>query len=501
MRLRLTKQSFDWFFHFYYGHYVKYPTADFQREMMRDASNPDIEHLVVLAFRESGKSTLITTAFPLWAVTGALQKKYVVIVSQTQYQAQQHLKNIAAELDDNVLLKKDFWPYEAETNETGVTAINLTKYKAKIIAISREQGMRGLRHGPHRPDLIISDDVEDSASVKTKEGRTKTLKWFMGELLPLGTEDTKYITVGNLLHEDSLLMKLKASIVAGSRSGVYREYPLVHGGKPLWPGRFPNQETIQKLKRRIDDRITWEREYMLRLVPDDDQIITRQMIHSYPVIPKLLRGQYARTIIGVDLAISEDSKADCTAIIVLEVRGEGRNMRIYIRPHPFNRHISFPKTTDLLREMDNAYYQPKFYIEQTAYQAAVVQDLQQDWLDVTGVTPKADKRSRLNMIASKIEHGVILFPERGCEELIEQLIGFGVERYDDLVDALTMAILEYMREEQTRVKNRVIIIPNGVSQLRRGLSTRRSSRYNVATCSDERFFSSPTGIDIFPTYA
>jgi hypothetical protein len=43
-----------------------------------------------------------------------------------------------------------------------------------------------------------------------------------------------------------------------------------------------------------------------------------------------------------------------------------------------------------------------------------------------------------------------LFPEHGCEELIAQLIGFGVEKHDDLVDALTMAILEYSKEEQTQ---------------------------------------------------
>jgi predicted phage terminase large subunit-like protein len=185
----------------------------------------------------------------------------------------------------------------------------------------------------------------------------------------------------------------------------------------------------------------------LRLVPDDEQIITRQMIHYYSEIPPLLRGeQHYRIVIGVDLAISESDKADFTAIVTLEIRGQDKNMRIYVRPHPFNEHIGFPATVDLLRQMNDVHYQAKFYIEETAYQAAVVQTLKQDGLDVVGVNPRADKRSRLNMIASKIEHGTILFPKHGCEELIEQLIGFGVEKHDDLVDALTMAILEYTRE-------------------------------------------------------
>ncbi|HVX58447.1 MAG TPA: phage terminase large subunit [Candidatus Saccharimonadales bacterium] len=490
VRLRIGGESFYWFFHLYYPHYISHATAPFQKQIMDAASDPDLEHLVVMAFRESGKSTIITTAFPLWAITGVLKKKYIVIVSQTQNQAQQHLKNIAGELESNELLRKDFWPYEAEENESGVSSIALPKFGAKIIAISREQGVRGLRHGPHRPDLIIADDVEDSNSVKTKEGRAKTYDWFTGELLPLGTEHTKFITVGNLLHDDSLLMRLKAGIANKTRNGRFMEFPIVVDDKPLWAARFEDMTAIGKLKSRIDNRVTWEREYMLRLVPDDDQIITRQMIHTYPELPTLLRGQYHRIVIGVDLAISENDKADCTAIVTLEIRGTGSKLRIYVHPHPFNKRISFPKTTDLLREMNATHYQPKLYIEQTAYQAAVVQELKQDGLDVTGVTPRADKRSRLNMIASKIERGMILFPKRGCEELINQLIGFGVEKHDDLVDALTTAILEYMREDQST--GSMVIMRNSdfwkrqPNRVLRGRSywNRRLDDWEEATSSD-----------------
>lgn len=51
------------------------------------------------------------------------------------------------------------------------------------------------------------------------------------------------------------------------------------------------------------------------------------------------------------------------------------------------------------------------------------------------------------MIADKIQRGVILFPHKGAEELIMQLVGFGVEKHDDLVDALTMAVLEFVRDD------------------------------------------------------
>ncbi len=52
------------------------------------------------------------------------------------------------------------------------------------------------------------------------------------------------------------------------------------------------------------------------------------------------------------------------------------------------------------------------------------------------------------MIADKIQRGVILFPARGAEDLVAQLVGFGIERHDDMVDALTLAVLAYGREQR-----------------------------------------------------
>jgi hypothetical protein len=40
----------------------------------------------------------------------------------------------------------------------------------------------------------------------------------------------------------------------------------------------------------------------------------------------------------------------------------------------------------------------------------------------------------------------VLFPRYGCEQLIEQLTGFGVEKHDDLADAFAILILKTIEE-------------------------------------------------------
>jgi hypothetical protein len=43
--------------------------------------------------------------------------------------------------------------------------------------------------------------------------------------------------------------------------------------------------------------------------------------------------------------------------------------------------------------------------------------------------------------ARYIKTGVVKFPRKGCEQLITQVVGLGIEKHDDLCDALVWLIL------------------------------------------------------------
>jgi predicted phage terminase large subunit-like protein len=62
-------------------------------------------------------------------------------------------------------------------------------------------------------------------------------------------------------------------------------------------------------------------------------------------------------------------------------------------------------------------------------------------LPVVPVKVGQDKRARLRAVATFIQNGTVLFPEKGCEDLLAQLLGFGVEDHDDLVDAFVLMVL------------------------------------------------------------
>lgn len=437
VRQTVARESFYWFFNIYFSHYVKYETAEFQREIFSLLESDNIQMLVFCAFRGSGKSTIVTMAYVLWAILGKQQKKYAVIAGQTQRQARQHLQNIKRELESNPILRGDLGPFKEE-DEWGSLSLVISNCGAKITAASTEQSIRGMRHGQHRPDLIICDDVEDLGSVQTMESRDKTYRWFTGDVVPSGDKETRVILVGNLLHSNSLIMRLKKSIENGDLSGVFKRYPLIESGLCLWPGKFPDKASIATEQKKVGSHNAWMREYMLVIIPESDQVVFPEWITHYDLLPSEPEN-YA--VASADLAISESNKADCTAIIRAKVYGSGNKMRIYILPHPVNARLNFPKQLETMREIHKEHNgRIKFLVEDVGYQRALVQTLEQERYLVEGIkTGGQDKRARLSLATPYLKAGAVLFPKTGAEELIQQLLGFGVER-DDLADAFSMLV-------------------------------------------------------------
>jgi hypothetical protein len=224
-RRQAVRGNHGLFFHTYFASYVQYPTADFQKEMLRETNRDTTDSFVVVGFRGCAKSTIVTTSYPLWAVLGILQKKHILLVSRTQPQAKLLLKNIKTVVENNSLLRNDLGPFQEGQDEWRADTIVLPKFGARITAVSALSSIRGVRHGAHRPDLIICDDIEDLEGVSTLDKRDKLEQWVLGDLIPAGDKNTRFIMIGNMLHNDSILMRMKERIKKEMMSGIFRSYP------------------------------------------------------------------------------------------------------------------------------------------------------------------------------------------------------------------------------------------------------------------------------------
>lgn len=444
-RVEVTKKSHWWFFYTYLPDHVQFSIAGFHKEMLAITENDDIKMAAICSFRGSGKSTLMALSLPLWSILGRLQKKFVVIIGQNRDQAKSHFRNIRRELEINELLKRDLGPFQ-EQDEWNSCSLVIPRYNAKIIAVSRDQSIRGVKFGHRRPDLIIADDVENSDSVRTQESRDATFSWFTSEILPLGDKNTKTIVIGNLLHQNSLLKRLEDSIKDGTRSGIFRRYPLLDdSNKIAWPGKYPNTAAIEEERLNVGNIFAWYREYLLRIVDERAPVIDKDWIQYYDELPTILRNQGYSFATGVDLAISERDTADFTSLVTAKVIGDGKDRKIYILPNPVNEKLKFSqiieKAEDICK-MHEGKSANKFYIEEVMLQGFMTQQLREKSIEAIGVPIRGkDKRTRLELSANPIFEGKVLFPRHGCEEALDQALNFGVAKNDDMVDALTTLIL------------------------------------------------------------
>lgn len=453
VRRILAMKNHYWFFAIYLSHYIQYPFAPIHFQMFDITEDQRISLAILVAFRNSGKSTIMTASYPIWSLVGVQKKKFVLIISQTQNQARLHLTNIKRELEGNDLLKADIGPFEEYSDEWGANSIVLSDYNARITAASTEQSIRGMRHGQYRPDLIICDDIEDLQSVKTKEGRDRTFNWFNGEVIPVGDTNTKIVVVGNLLHEDSLIMRLRKLITEEKLTASFFAFPLLDEKDSItWPGKFPTMKEIETLKKSVPSESAYFREYLLKIISDQDRLVHPDWIKYYDEISPAEQRQYLYIATGIDLAISEKESADCTAMVSAKIHSTDNGLKIYILPNPVNKRMNFPDTVEqaiaLSKAVGNGYY-TELFIENVGYQDAFIQHLKNIGVPAEGVkTGGQGKRERLALVTHMIQQGKVLFPRHGCEDLILQLTGFGVEKHDDLADAFSLLLLKVISDDK-----------------------------------------------------
>jgi len=238
--------------------------ANFHKEIFTLTQKLKYKLICIMAFRGSGKSTIMNLSYVLWSILGKPQKKFIIIVSKRKHQARAHFENIKRELETNELLKNDMGPFKAESDDQGSNFIEIKKFNAKIMMISARQGIRGLRYGINRPDLIVLDDIEDNLSMENNREQRQIYEWFMSEVIPSGDANTTIIVLGNRLKGESLLTKLEKEIKAGNISGIFHTYPIVNDrGQILWLGKFPNKEIIKNLYDKTSDMESWMQEYAL----------------------------------------------------------------------------------------------------------------------------------------------------------------------------------------------------------------------------------------------
>lgn len=210
-RRKRALENYQFFAETYFPHYLTHRASKFHEFLFErlPAVVADARglRLAIAAPRGEAKSTMVTLIFVLWCLIGK-RKRLVPIIMDAYEQAAVALAEIKAELEVNPRLRQDF-PEACGQGPVWREGKIITRNGAQARAFGRGKRLRGLRHGPFRPDLVVLDDLENDENVRSPEQRDKLERWINKAVLRLGPPDggMDVLYVGTILHYDSVLAR------------------------------------------------------------------------------------------------------------------------------------------------------------------------------------------------------------------------------------------------------------------------------------------------------
>jgi predicted phage terminase large subunit-like protein len=203
--------GFGYFDNTYFPHYGRAAPSELHKylyvRLPQLVTDPLGQRDAIAAPRGEAKSTKVSMSFVLWCVLTE-RKWYPIIVMDAFEQSVEMLEAVKAELEANPRLQSDF-PEGCGQGKVWRAGVIITASGRKVEAFGSAKKIRGRRHGPHRPDLAVMDDIENDENVTTPAQRDKLQRFVSKGVLNLGPPDDSMdaIIIGTVLHYDSVLAR------------------------------------------------------------------------------------------------------------------------------------------------------------------------------------------------------------------------------------------------------------------------------------------------------
>jgi len=417
--------------------------------------------VAISAPRGHAKSTAVTLGYGL-ATLLFRERKFMLLVSDTESQASLFLGTFVQELQENDDLielfnikKNDKGLVEfVKGSSTDIIVECNDGHRFRIIAKGAEQKLRGLIWNGSRPDIIICDDMENDELVMNKERREKMRRWFQGALLPCRSDKGIVRMVGTILHMDSLLERMMP--VPNDRFTVDEELKQYSTIKRMWRSvkyrahnkdfsklLWPEKKSAEEFKLLYAEA---QRDGMLDIYSQEylnyplDESISFFKRNDFQKISDEEKKETINYYITADLAISESQKADYSVFIVA---GVNENKLIFVK-EVIRERLDGRDIVDTLLALQRTYEPEAIGIEQMQISQAIGPFLREEMIKTnTYITPLRlkhmgkEKISRDRSIQARMRAKGVKFNKEGdwYPNFENECLTFPRGKHDDQVDA------------------------------------------------------------------
>lgn len=419
-------------------------------EEIPSTDTPEIHLDIHRELRSEGNSAIIVPrghAKTTWARIDIIHdivyghEPFIVLISATMEDAKLSYSYIKSQLESNELLRQVYGNQVPDINPFKRRKWTDRHFETEngVVCIARGAGKgRGLNIKGKRPSKIIIDDLEDDQSVRSKQQRTRLEDWLKRVVIPsLDRKKGRVKMIGTVLHYDCLVLKMYKKWGGIKRAAIEDE-----NGKPDLNGKpiFFSMEELLEVKKEIGS-FGFSQEYMNEPASDEHSDIKLAWIRHIDNVKLYnedgtLNGKIYSCL---DPNIKETETADDAAIVTVFKTTIDSAVKYVVLRVEHGKWGEGRSIEECLKVWE-AYRHEKFGVEVVAFSELYKDRLNRSGMHVVGVSPKSkDKRTRLLRHSGLIEVGDVLFMP-GTEDLIDQLIQFGMIDDDDMVDAFSYAM-------------------------------------------------------------
>ncbi|MDP3939889.1 MAG: phage terminase large subunit [Deltaproteobacteria bacterium] len=425
------------------SHVLGYEIRPFHAEMLAFQQKAR-ETCLQLAPRGFGKSTLLTITRTIFELVRDPDVR-VLIVSNTQNQAENFLREIKLQLQYNAQLKAYFGDFYSQKKwDSRAIWVAPRKRLAKEASVTAV-GLGGPVISGHY-DVIIADDLVDEESARTEGQRARLDEWFHKSLLPCLEPSGRLYVVGTRYHYLDLYGKLIANTYIDKHQIIRA---IERDGSTPWPEKFP-LVWLEGRRRKMGTAL-FNAQYQNDASEMKGSIFREEWIQFYQ---EKVFFPIADMFVGCDPAATREEalirggkiETDYWAIVVggRERDFEGNQVGPVYVTHVWRGRVTKQEYVNKLMEIHTLIPSAQILVESTGAQEYLIQDLRRH-MSVKGITRTKDKVSRAYWLQSHFENGQIHLPSRKLvrerewpfyEALVNELLLFPQGEHDDLFDAL-----------------------------------------------------------------
>lgn len=299
--------------------------------------------------------------------------------------------------------------------------------------------------------VVIDDPVKNRAQAESQTFRDNAWNWFNDDIYTRFEPGAAVILIQTRWHEDDLAGRLLRAMRDGGDKWEVLSLPALaesddplgrSKGEPLCPERF-DKAALKRIRRKLGS-YSFSALYQQNPVPFEGGLFKRKWFRR--IVSRPPAGLH--WVRGYDLAVSTRDTADYTASF--RVALDPKTGDLYIADG-FRGRLEFPDQRRYIARCIAGERDTRHCIESALHGRAFVQELQREvrfaGRSIRAVRVDEDKVTRAHSWTARAEAGkVVLVAGEWIEEFLDEVCRFPRGRFDDQVDAVSLAVAALARD-------------------------------------------------------